>query len=144
MSTIISKFAVRNNDGSVDQPATVSKFQSELSAYVAESETEASTIESAVEAALSEKTSLRLDTDYLASQATVRLNTSNDNHKAMVRKVRAFITANSTDLDDSGSPVNPEARYHVSRGPGGGTCRLQEALDARAAKASAKAAKSAK
>lgn len=132
MSTIVlSTFAVRNSDGSVDEGSTVSKFQDALSSYIAERETENETIAKAVESVLDNHKGVRINMDFLVSATCRELNADHAAFKTLGDKVKVFVRENACDKGEDGLPTNSEKTYHIGRGKGGGVGRWTDILAAK-------------
>ena len=130
-SIILSTFVVRSSNGSVDSDATMAKFQSTLSSFISESETESETIGSAIEAVLETHKGSRVNLDFLVSSTCRALNAQPENFKVLGDKVRQFVKDNSCDKNDAGMPSDSTKRLNVARGKGGGVGRWSDLLAAK-------------
>jgi hypothetical protein len=132
MNTIVlSTFAVRNSDGSVDSDATVSKFQDALSSFIAERDTETETIGTAVAAVLDSLNGTRGNMDYLVSATCRELNADHAAFKVLGDKIRAYVRDNASDKNEDGTPEDPTKLFHIGRGKGGGVGRWTDILAAK-------------
>jgi len=141
---VLSQFAVRAADGSVNEDATVEKFRGALTQFIADSETEESSIRQGIEAVLTENTGERTSLDFVTAEVARSLNATATNYTAMKEKVADYIRQNACG-EKNGKPVDSKTGavlseprvYFLGKGRDGGVRRWTDHLAMKAAKAAA-------
>ncbi len=144
---VLSQFVVRGQSGSVDEDSTVDKFRQTLATFIAERETEESSIASAIEAVLTEAKGARTNLDFVTGTVARSLNATALNYTDLKNKAADYIRANACGEKD-GKPVSREdgatelsepRLYFMGKGRDGGVSRWADRLASKAAKAAAAA-----
>lgn len=117
MNIVISSYAVRNVDGSVDHEATLEKFASDLFRFEELHDREQQVIGGAINAVFDEYQGARLNTPFLVGQVLKKLNAQPENYKALSDRVVTFIRSNSQAEDSV---------FVISKGKGGGIGRRSD------------------
>jgi hypothetical protein len=118
MSTITLTLA-RHSDGSVDESATLAACQSAVRKYVAERETEQSTIAAAVSEVFDTLKGGRANMPYVVNQALRSLNALPENFKALSERTAEYIREHAGDRDSG-------ALFNIGKGKGGGVVRWSD------------------
>lgn len=141
-SIVLSQFAVRNSNGGVDTEATVDKFRTALSQFVADVETEETSIAQAIDAVLTANHGINTNMSYVTSQVAMALNAVEPTaFSTMKTKVAEYIRANSCG-EKNGQPIDTRTkevlssprRFFVGKGVGGGVSTWEQRLERVAAK----------
>lgn len=109
----MDKFTVRDAAGSVDVVASATKYADALSAWVAQHETDAATIEGAVEAVFDRFDGKRIPVPALVQFAVAELAAPPGQHKALTTRIQAYVKGQKA-----------TGRLEVGKGPKGGIVRL--------------------
>lgn len=116
---VLSSFAVRTADGSVDETATAAKFENLVSKYVVDSETEEATIADAINATFDDHRGQRLPMPSLINTALlVKMSCPPANHKVLSDKAAKYVRANA---GERGSSL-----FSIAKGPQGGCARWSD------------------
>jgi hypothetical protein len=130
MSVNLTVKLVLDEDGAIDEAASQIAFTSALSAYKAERELEASTIETAVHAIFDQYRGVSVNMPYLVNSVLRSLNVQPANFKAMESKVLAFVRSNSDRLANKSKGIEAEAprtrTFGIKKGSGGGVVRWSD------------------
>lgn len=122
-TVVLSSFVVRDESGSVDQVATAEKFEALVNRYVAESETEESTIADAINATFDTHLGQRLPMPSLINTALlVKMSCPPENLKVLTEKAQKYVRANAG-TKESG------ALFGISKGPLGGCHRWADVTE---------------
>jgi hypothetical protein len=115
----LATYVVRDEDGSVDVDATVTKFEEALVTYVTENEAGDRLVADAVNAVFDAHKGSRINMPALTALALQHLNVQPENHKALTTRVQQYIRANVGELG-TGKALNS------TKGKGGGVCRVSD------------------
>lgn len=133
MNIEMATYLVRNANGAVDEAATIAKFNSDLTKYVADTETETGVIALAVNEVFDEHKST-LAMPILVSFALGKLNAQPANYKVLEAKTYAYIRSNSDQpaIKDKDNKVTREAEaartrlFKIAKGIKGGVSRWSD------------------
>lgn len=114
MQINLHNYVVRGSDGSVDTDATLAKFESTLSAYIVERETEQSTIAAAVGAVFDAHKGTAINMPALTSLTVQRLNAQPENFKTLSERVQSYVREQSK---------GDSSMFLIAKGKGGGVSR---------------------
>lgn len=117
-------------DDVIDEEASLTAFETALSAFKQERELEASTIASSVEAVFDLNPGASVNMPYLVNTVLRSLNVQPANYQAMEKKVHAFISSNSDRLANKAKGIEAEPErtrpYGIKKGAGGGVVRWSD------------------
>jgi phage tail tube protein FII len=131
MQINLQSYVVRGSDGSVDEGATLDKFEATLSQYIAQRETELSTISDAVHAVFDQYKGTSINMPALTTFALQRLNAQPENYKALETRVQEFVRENSQGEVKDGVAAHPLSMFLINKGKAGG-CRRRADIPAKA------------
>lgn len=117
----MDKFTRFGSDGSADVAASAVAYADALSAWKAENEVPAETIEAAVEAVFDQFPGTKIPMPALLSAVVVSLAESPVQHGALNKRVHAYITGQA---DRDPATKLCRGRLDIGRGKGGGVARL--------------------
>jgi hypothetical protein len=132
-SIVMSTYIERGAGGVVDVSKTLAKFATDLSQFLAATETEGDVFESAVTAIFDKNKGARMNVPALTSAVLSHLNVSYENFKIMDEKFKTWLRANASTKREDGKP------YSVAKGKNGGVFRWSDAPLSDKEKAAAKA-----
>lgn len=112
MTIVLASYIVRNNNGSINQEATLERFATDLLKYEAERETENTTIGVAIHALFDAHLGKRLASPFVVGEALKSLNAQPDTYKLLTEKVMEYLR------------TNPD--FSISKGKGGGVGRVAD------------------
>jgi len=141
---VLSQFAVRSADGSVNEDSTVQKFRGALAQFIADRETEESSIATAIEQVLSDNVGTRTNLDFVTGTVARALNATAATYGDLKTKAADYIRQNACNEKDglpvdskSGEVLSEPRRYFLGKGRDGGVSRWSARLAMKAAKAAA-------
>ena len=88
-----NSYAVKSTTGSIDESATLSKFEGELSAYIAEASVEQEVIANAVDQAFEDNKGTRLNVPFVVNAAVQSLNPLPQNYAVLTKRVHSYVSA---------------------------------------------------
>ena len=118
MNINLNTYAVRANDGSIDLDATVSKFEGDVSTYVALQAADQEKVAEAVATVFDTNMGTNINMPFLVSQALPLLGVSASTHKSLSERVLAYVRSNA---DGKGSNL-----FSIVKGIHGGVKRLSD------------------
>ncbi len=117
-------------DGKVDPTASTQAFNDVMTKYINETETEQTTIASAVNSVLDEQKGSPIKIPVLTGFATMKLNAQKENYESLSKRVHQYVSANTQGKKaKDGSFERPTSLFVSGKGKGGGV-RLRSALPA--------------
>lgn len=115
-------------DGKVDETASSKTFNDVMTKYIKESETEQTTIASAVKSILDEQNGVALKMGSLIYFTTQRLNAQKENVEVLTKRVHQYVSNNTQGKKaKDGSFERPDSLFVSGKGKGGGV-RLRSAI----------------
>jgi len=107
-------------DGAIDQDASRKAFNEALVKYVAERETEQSTIATAVNAQFDKHPGVSINMPALASMTCAALNAQPANFSTLEERCLSYVRENASDKREDGK------LFRIGKGKGGGVRRWAE------------------
>lgn len=115
-------------DGKVDPTASTQAFNDAMTKYINESETEQTTIASAVNSVLDEQKGSPIKMPTLIGFATMKLNAQKENYDSLYERVHQYVQSNCQGKKSpDGSFERPNSLFVSGKGKGGGV-RLRSAI----------------
>lgn len=110
--------------GSVDRKASSAAFETAVDKYIADSETQQSTIANAVNVVFDAHKGEPLKMPILAAFTCQELNAQRENYSTLDERVRTYVRLNSQETKDDKGVVtqHPDSLFVIGKGKGGG-CR---------------------
>ncbi len=108
-------------DGKVDPTASTKAFNDAMTKYINESETEQTTIASAVKSVLDEQNGSPIKMQTLVGFATMKLNAQKENYESLSKRVHQYVSANTQGKKaKDGSFERPTSLFVSGKGKGAG------------------------
>lgn len=122
--TQISITLARHADGSVNEDATLDACLTAIRLFVAERETELSTVSAAVEETFDSLKGAKANMPYVVNQTLRSLNAQPENFKALSERVASYIRENAGDRASG-------KLFNIGKGKGGGVLRWSDQPEAK-------------
>lgn len=118
MNIVLSTYAVKSSDGSIDTAQTLAKFSADLDTFVSLQAADTEAVAQAVSDTFDANLGVRINMPYLVSQCLPRLGVTSATHKSLTERVQAYVRSNA---DGKGLDL-----FSIEKGKNGGVARKSD------------------